>query len=103
MILYLDCVPMKQNLETTLPECAETPEEFMIVLKQHRNVMLNQTDWRVGVDSPLTDLEKQEWVEYRKYLRNITDNLPPVLSNSITILDPPTSGGLIRVMGRTPS
>jgi len=98
MILYLDCVPMKPNPTTGLLSVAETPEEFAIVLRQHRNVMLSQTDWRVMPDSPLTKEEQDEWVSYRTYLRNLPSHLPTVLSNTVEIQDPPTSGGPLRVM-----
>jgi hypothetical protein len=101
MILYLDCVPMKQNEETLVPECAETPEEFLTVLRQHRNVMLSQTDWRIMPDSPLSENEKTEWINYRSYLRNLTDQITLPLSNTVEINDPPISGGPIRIMGRT--
>lgn len=99
MILHLDCVPMKPNPETGMMAFAETPEEFLIVLRQHRNVMLSQTDWRIMVDSPLSKDEQAEWLEYRKYLRGLTDDIVLPLSNTIEILDPPQSGGPIRVMG----
>jgi hypothetical protein len=77
---------------------ASNHDEYMVVLKQHRNVLLSQSDWRVGVDSPLSEEEKQEWITYRKYLRELTDHIPAVLGNTVTIIDPPTSGGAIRVM-----
>lgn len=103
MILYLDCVPIKQNPETSIPEVADTPEEFLIVLRQHRNVILSQTDWRIMPDSPLSEIEKTEWINYRCYLRNLTDDIILPLSNTIEINDPPSSGGPIRVMSRTPN
>lgn len=99
MILHLDCVPMKPNHETGILDFAETPEEFLIVLRQHRNVMLSQTDWRIMQDSPLSSEEQSKWLEYRAYLRNLTNNLELPLSNTIEIQDPPESGGPIRVMG----
>ena len=103
MILYLDCVPMKENNETHVLEVADTPEEFLIVLRQHRNVMLSQSDWRIMPDSPLSEIEKTEWMNYRSYLRNLTDHVTLPLSNAVEINDPPISGGPIRVMDRTPN
>jgi hypothetical protein len=98
VILHLDCVPIHWDNENDCGVVAKTSEEFLIVLRQHRNVMLSQTDWRIGVDSPLTEEEKQEWIEYRRYLRDLTNDLPSPLPNSLTILDPPSAGGPIRVM-----
>jgi hypothetical protein len=98
MILHLDCVPIKWDNENNCGIVAQNSEEFLIVLKQHRNVMLVQSDWRVGIDSPLAEEEKQEWIEYRKYLRDLTKNIPSVLGNTLTILDPPPHGGPVRIM-----
>jgi len=97
MILHLDCVPMKPDEHNTAMLVAETPEEFLVVLRQHRNVMLAQTDWRVMPDSPMSEEERQEWIEYRAYLRGLTDSVVQPLGASVEIQDPPTSGGPIRV------
>jgi hypothetical protein len=77
---------------------ATTQDEYRKVLIQHRNVMLSQTDWRVMADSPLTQEEQQEWLNYRKYLRDLTNNLPGVLTEEFLINDPPASGAAIIVM-----
>lgn len=99
MILHLDCVPISWDHEHNMPVMASTREEFLTVLKQHRNVMLSQSDWRVGVDSPLSEAEQAEWIEYRKYLRDLTKSVPEELSGVFEVQDPPSSGGEIRVMG----
>jgi|688.fasta_scaffold2290911_1 hypothetical protein len=98
MILHLDCVPLQWDNDNNCPIVAQTSEEFLIVLRQHRNVMLSQSDWRIGVDSPLSEEEKQDWIEYRRYLRGLTDDLPSVLANTVEIVDPPLSGGPVNVM-----
>ena len=102
MILPLDCVPLGIDYHNGGYITATTPEQYLLVLRQHRNVMLAQTDWRIAIDSPFTEEEKAEWIAYRSYLRNLTDNLPDVLGPSIEIQDPPTSGGPLRVMDKLP-
>ena len=102
MILPLDCVPLGIDYDNGGYIVATTHEEFLTVLRQHRNVMLAQTDWRIYNDSPLSEEEKAEWIAYRAYLRNLTDNLPDVLGPSIEIQDPPTSGGPLRFMDKLP-
>jgi hypothetical protein len=54
-----------KKLPTVAPDYAE-------IHRQERNTKLNATDWRVGVDSPLSDSKKAEWVTYRQALRDIT-------------------------------
>lgn len=98
MILNLGCVPIGYDNESNASIRATTQDDYNKVLIQHRNVMLSQTDWRVMDDSPLTQEEKQEWLDYRKYLRDLTKNLPSVLTEEFLINDPPLSGGPIRVM-----
>lgn len=102
MLLPLDCVPIGYDNEHQIPIVASNHNEFLIVLKQHRNAMLGQSDWRIGVDSPLSAEEVQEWIIYRQYLRDLTKNIPDVLSNSIEINDPPASGGPIFIMDKLP-
>jgi hypothetical protein len=98
VILNLGCVPIGYDNENNVPIKATTQDEYRKVLVQHRNVMLSQTDWRVMADSPLTQEEQQEWLDYRKYLRDLTEDLPSVLAEEFLINDPPLSGGLIVVM-----
>lgn len=102
MILPLDCVPLGLDYENGGYIVAKTPDEFLTVLRQHRNVLLSQTDWRIAIDSPLTEEQKAEWISYRTYLRNLTDNLPDVLGSSLEIQDPPTSGGPLMFMDKLP-
>jgi Phage tail assembly chaperone protein len=97
MILHLDCVPIAVDYENNKPLFPVGHDDFFVVLKQHRNVMLSQSDWRVGVDSPLSEDEKQEWISYRTYLRDLTKNVEFPLSNTVVIQDPPISGGELRV------
>ena len=47
------------------------------LLRQHRNVLLSQSDWTQAVDSPLSDSKKAEWKTYRQSLRDITKSASP--------------------------
>lgn len=40
-----------------------------------RDQRLAESDWRVGVDSPLTDEQKAVWITYRQALRDCTSTL----------------------------
>lgn len=42
----------------------------MDIVRMLRNQMLTDSDWTQLADSPLSPSKKQEWVEYRQYLRD---------------------------------
>ena len=42
--------------------------------KVFRNLLLTESDWTQGADSPLTDAKKAEWATYRTSLRNLPDH-----------------------------
>ena len=46
-------------------------------LRIHRNRLLQQSDWTVMPDSPLSDSKKSEWKTYRQELRDITKTAKP--------------------------
>ena len=39
--------------------------------RSKRNALLNQTDWTIMPDSPLSDSKKTEWKTYRQALRDV--------------------------------
>ena len=49
--------------------------EKLIEIRTIRNQRLTESDWRVGVDSPLSDEEKAVWIAYRQSLRDCTGTL----------------------------
>jgi|TARA_B110000444_G_C18620416_1_gene491883 hypothetical protein len=53
---------------------APTPENPLTTTQKIRNLrlfMLQDCDWTVAVDSPLSDSKKAEWVTYRQALRDL--------------------------------
>lgn len=60
---------------TTTPR---TPEDRKYILdykaqeiREKRNKMLSDTDWLMMPDSPISDIMRQMWIEYRSALRNV--------------------------------
>lgn len=43
--------------------------------REIRNAILKETDWTVGVDSPLSDSKKAEYTTYRQQLRDFVNGL----------------------------
>ncbi len=56
---------------------APTPESPLTTTQKIRNkrlYLLNDSDWTVGSDSPLSDSKKAEWITYRQQLRDLPSN-----------------------------
>jgi len=56
-------------------------------LRLHRNRLLEESDWTVMSDSPLSDSKKDEWKTYRQALRDITKTAKPKSGRLPAILD----------------
>ena len=53
---------------------APTPESPLTTTQKIRNerlFLLKDSDWTVGVDSPLSDSKKADWATYRQALRDL--------------------------------
>ena len=54
--------------------------EPMRLLRLERNLLLQQTDWRMTTDYPYTD--QDQWASYRTALRNLPATSEPTLDES---------------------
>ena len=48
-----------------------TDEQKLKQIRGWRNAELNDTDWTVLIDSPLSDADKTAWITYRQELRDL--------------------------------
>jgi len=58
------------NIEVNDREDPSALGNLTVNKKIERNNLLQETDWTLGPDSPLTDAQKTEVTEYREKLRN---------------------------------
>ena len=69
----------KDNVESKFNELytsSITPTPFSAdTLRSQRKSLLNDSDWTVMPDSPLSDSKKAEWTTYRQQLRDITNGI----------------------------
>lgn len=49
----------------------EAPLTTMDRVRNNRSILLNDSDWTVGSDTPLSNSKKAEWVTYRQALRDL--------------------------------
>lgn len=71
----------------------ETIQELDWCMRDLREVLLKESDWTVGVDSPLSQSVKDEWIAWRQWMRDITQHITITdVVEYVEILDPPVSG-----------
>jgi hypothetical protein len=69
------------SLTPRVKDSAEIDAENMPLLRAARDQKLAACDWRVVVDSPLSEAQKQEWMVYRQALRDLPSTIQgPLLS-----------------------
>lgn len=70
-----------------------TVEELSWCMRDLREVMLKECDWTIGNDSPLGQSDKDAWVSWRQWMRDITQHITITdMVEYVDILDPPTVG-----------
>jgi len=50
-------------------------------IRPKRDELLSKSDWTQGLDSPLSDVQKEEWKTYRQALRDMTSHPDPQNAN----------------------
>lgn len=71
-----------QNGFPMLAEPAQpTESQKAAAIRSKRNVLLTGSDWAVLPDAPVTEAQRQAWVEYRQALRDITQQ--PTFPDSV--------------------
>jgi hypothetical protein len=70
--------PSEEEIQAKIAELEAA--EPMKLLREERNRLLFETDWRATVDYPGTDQES--WLTYRRALRDLPANSSPSLDNN---------------------
>ena len=70
--VYTDNIQNKKVDLDTLTVVDNYPVEDLVAwMRERRRLLLIESDWTVGADSPLSDSKKSEWQTYRQALRDI--------------------------------
>jgi hypothetical protein len=75
-----------------------------INIRSQRNVYLAESDWTQMTDSPLSELKKEEWKQYRQSLRDITNFDSPdhvIWPERPSSVDPPVQ--IVSTVEETPT
>lgn len=54
-----------------------TAEELTWCMRDLRDVLLKESDWILGNDSPVADDVKYQWIAWRQWMRDITKHVSP--------------------------
>lgn len=79
---------MRVNLETLTLEDIPVTVNHYAWFRQRRNLLLADTDWTQGADSPLTDAKKTEYQTYRQALRDLPNSVSDPLSSKDSVTWP---------------
>jgi hypothetical protein len=82
----------ESNVEITWQQYQEKFEEVkerigMRILRTQRTILLEQTDWVMTADNFQSLSNKDDWVAYRKMLRDLPTNHPLFIWKKIGMLD----------------
>lgn len=66
----------------------ELDQENIVMLRALRDQKLSNCDWRVAIDAPLSETQKQSWILYRQELRDLPSTLSRPLLNIEDVLWP---------------
>jgi len=76
------------NIETKALEEIVVTVNYYDWFRQRRNLLLVDTDWTQGADSPLSDAKKTEYQTYRQTLRDLPNSVSDPLSSKDAVTWP---------------
>jgi hypothetical protein len=72
---FLDCFPNKVEVYHQQDEAAITDEDWWVIARFYRTLLLGASDWSQVSDNSLNEIQREQWRQYRQELRNITDTV----------------------------
>jgi len=76
------------NIETKALEEIVVTVNYYDWFRQRRNLLLVDTDWTQGADSPLSDAKKTEYQTYRQTLRDLPNSVSNPLNSKDSVTWP---------------
>jgi hypothetical protein len=73
--ILIDCFPNREQELYEMSESEVTNDEWWIIARWWRNVLLKESDWSQVSDNSLSEIQREQWRQYRKQLRDITNNV----------------------------
>lgn len=73
--ILIDCFPTREQEFYDINESQVTNDQWLAIARWWRNVLLNESDWSQVSDNPLSEIQREQWRQYRQELRDITDSV----------------------------
>jgi hypothetical protein len=73
--ILMDYFPNREQELYDMDESKVSDNEWFMVARWWRNALLSESDWSQVSDNSLTDIQREQWRQYRQELRDITDNV----------------------------
>jgi len=73
--VFSDCFP--DNMETYNKQDKDliTADQWLAIARWWRNALLNESDWSQVSDNSLSEIQREQWRQYRRELRDITSSV----------------------------
>lgn len=75
VVCYKDKYSLAEDLQKKKAYLDQKLQEKLDSVRNERNFLLKESDWTLGPDSPLTDVQKQAWKKYRQQLRDLPQKI----------------------------
>jgi len=73
--VFFSCFPEKEDVLIKEDETAITSEQWLAIARWWRNALLNESDWSQVLDNSLSEIQREQWKQYRQELRDITESV----------------------------
>jgi hypothetical protein len=73
--MFLDSFPNKIDVYEQQNDNAIASDEWLAIARWWRNLLLSESDWSQVSDNSLSEIQREQWRQYRQELRDIPDSV----------------------------
>jgi hypothetical protein len=73
--VFSDCFPDKMEVYNEQNQDSITADQWLAIARWWRNALLSESDWSQVSDNSLSEIQREQWRQYRQELRDITDSV----------------------------
>jgi hypothetical protein len=73
--VFIDCFPEEVDVVVQKDKTEITDEQWFAIARDWRSRLLFESDWSQVSDNSLTEIQREQWKQYRQELRNITESV----------------------------
>jgi hypothetical protein len=73
--VFFSCFPEREDMLIEEDISAITNDQWLAIARDWRTRLLFESDWSQISDNSLTEIQREQWRQYRQELRDITDSV----------------------------